>query len=120
MKSPKQDDETGSEDDRLLTVSGLAPELGRTRSFNAIEAKYQSMTKIAEAVVVDYTLFKKSLLTPGKVLLLINNAWEKAQSGSRFVEMPGTVSNIYVSETPSQYVGITNQLRIDRANISNN
>ena len=38
------------------------------------EAKYQSMAKIAEGVVVDYTLFKKSLLTPGEVLLLINNA----------------------------------------------
>ena len=53
------------------------------------------MAKIAEGVVVDYTLFKKALLTPGEVLLLINNAWEKAQLSSRFIEMPGTV-NRYV------------------------
>ena len=56
------------------------------------EAKYQSMAKIAEGVVVGYTLFKKSLLTPGEVLLLINNAWEKAQSRSQLIEMPDTVS----------------------------
>ena len=92
-----QDDKTGSEDDGILTVSDLGPELGRTRSFIAIEAKYQPMAKIAEVVVVDYTLFKKALLTPGEVLLLINNAWEKAQLSSRCIEMPGTV-NRYVHQ----------------------
>ena len=35
------------------------------------------MAKIAEGVVVDYTVFRQALLTPSEVLLLLNNARER-------------------------------------------
>jgi sulfur transfer complex TusBCD TusB component (DsrH family) len=71
--------------------------MGRgSRSFAAIPDKYQEMTRIAAKVVAAYTLYQKPLLTPGETLLLIQNAWHRAQLHNRYVEKVKEVDN-YVS-----------------------
>ena len=82
----------------------LALGLGRgSRSFAAIPDIYQEMTRIASKVVEAYTLYQKPLLTPGETLLLIQNAWDKAQYGDRYLEKVREVDN-YVSRENSDYM----------------
>ena len=65
----------------------LAPRLGRGRqSFRAILDIYQEMMRIVVKVVAAYTLYQKPLITQGKTLLLIQNAWDKAQCGNRYLK----------------------------------
>ena len=79
----------------------LAPGLGRgSRSFAAIPDIYQEMTRIAAKVVAAYTLYQKPLLTPGETLLLIQNAWDRAQYGDRYLEKVREVDNYVRSENP--------------------
>ena len=43
------------------------------------------MTRIAAKFVAAYTLYLKPLLTLRETLLLIQNAWDKAQHGNRYL-----------------------------------
>jgi len=91
------DDAEGSD------VAVLAPGIGKTsRSFVAIPERYYEMTRIAQKVVADYTLYQKLLLTAGETILLIQHAWNKAQTGNCQVERVRAVES-YVSSTYSIY-----------------
>jgi len=76
-----------SDDAESSNVAVLAPDVGKiSRSFVAIPKRYHEMTRIAQKVVVDYTLYQKPLLTARETILLIQDAWDKAQTGNRQVE----------------------------------
>jgi hypothetical protein len=65
----------------------LAPGVGKgTRSFSAIPYMLQGFAIAAQKVVINYTLYRKPLLTPGEVLLLIQSAWNKVQTEPRYIE----------------------------------
>ena len=84
-------------------VAVLAPGVRKTcRSFMAIPKWYHEMTRIAQKVVADYTLYQKWLLTAGETILLIQHAWDKAQTGNHQIEQVRAVEN-YVSSTYSIY-----------------
>ena len=59
---------------------------------------------IASKVVEAYKLYQKPLPTPGETLLLIQNVWDKAQYGDRYLEKVREVDN-YVSRENSDYMG---------------
>jgi len=68
-------------------VAVLTPGVGKiSRSFIAIPERYHEMTRIAQKVVADYTLYQKPLLTAGETILQIQYAWDKAQTGNCQVE----------------------------------
>jgi len=65
-------------------VSVLAPGLGQdTRAFTGIPDRHQGSAAIAWKIVEDYTLYHKPLLTPGEMLLLVQDAWHRAQKQSK-------------------------------------
>jgi len=61
------------------------------------------MTRIAAKVVAAYTLYQKPLLTPEETLLLIQNVWDKAQYGNRYLEKVREVDT-YVSIEKSDWL----------------
>ena len=68
-------------------VDVLAPGVRKTsRSFVAIPERYYEITRIAQKIVADYTLYQKPLLIVGETILLIQHAWDKAQTGNCQVE----------------------------------
>ena len=96
----------GANDDEGSDIAHLAPGVGKTsRAFIAIPERYHEMTRIAQKVVSEYTLYQKPLLTAGETILLIQSAWDKAQlTGNRQVERIKAVET-YVSSTYSVYPG---------------
>jgi len=67
-------------------VAVLAPGVRKiSRSFVAIPERYHEMTRIAQKVVADYTLYQKPLLTAADTIL-IQHAWDKVQTGNHQVE----------------------------------
>ena len=81
-----------------------APRLERgSRSFAAMTDIYQEMTRIAAKVGAAYKLYQKPLLTPAETLLLIQNAWNKAQYGNRSLEKLREVDT-YVSIEKSDWL----------------
>ncbi|RPB19989.1 hypothetical protein L211DRAFT_852695 [Terfezia boudieri ATCC MYA-4762] len=81
------DSDSNSDKERIIDVAVLAPAIGKgTRAFSAIPSVLQPFTSTAKKIVTKYTLYKKPLLTPGEILLLIQHAWSKAQTEPRYVE----------------------------------
>jgi hypothetical protein len=81
-----------AQEDGALAADDMVPEIGQhTRSFISIPDIYQPFTKVAEKVVANYTLFKKPLLTPGELHQLVREAWDMAQSESRYLERTNVV-----------------------------
>ena len=57
-----------------------------TPAFSEIPDMYQQMAYRACGIVENYILFKKSLLIPGEVHMLIEKAWNRSQKGNRQLE----------------------------------
>ncbi|RPB19932.1 hypothetical protein L211DRAFT_852802 [Terfezia boudieri ATCC MYA-4762] len=71
--------ESDSEVETSVNTAVLAPGIGRgMRAFSAIPDILQPFASTAQKIVTNYTLYRKPLLTPGEVLLLIQHAWSKA------------------------------------------
>ncbi|RPB25705.1 hypothetical protein L211DRAFT_848030 [Terfezia boudieri ATCC MYA-4762] len=84
-RSSSESDE--DENETSTPTSVLAPGIGKwTRAFAGIPGIHQGITNVARKIVEQYTLYKKPLLTPGEILLLIQNAWARAQIESRYLE----------------------------------
>ena len=59
----------------IMSTAVLAPGLGNhSRAYAVIPCMYQSTTRTAGKMTQNYTLYQKPLLTPGEVLLLLENA----------------------------------------------
>ncbi|KAF8415551.1 hypothetical protein BGX38DRAFT_1335304 [Terfezia claveryi] len=64
-----------SEVETFVDTAVLAPGIGRgTQSFSAIPDILQPFTSTAQKIVTNYTYYRKPLLTPGELLLLIQHA----------------------------------------------
>ena len=86
---PTQDDRSESERDEESAVSTvvLAQGIGRrTRAFCAILDALQGFVIAAQKIVINYTLYRKPLLTLGEVLLLVQSACERVQTEPRYAE----------------------------------
>ena len=82
-------------------VGVLALGIGRgPRGFAVTPEQCKTMASMAQRVIAYYTLYQKPLLTPVEILLLIQDAWRKVQSGNRFVKKDNTVDS-HVSEKKS-------------------
>jgi len=60
------------------------------------------MTRIVQKIVAGYTLYQKLLLTAGEIILLIQHAWNKVETGNCQDERVRAVES-YVSSTYSIY-----------------
>ncbi|RPB18309.1 hypothetical protein L211DRAFT_854246 [Terfezia boudieri ATCC MYA-4762] len=81
------DSDSNSDKETIVDAAVLAPGVGKgTRAFSAIPSVLQPFASTTKKIVTKYTLYKKPLLTPGEILLLIQHAWSKAQTEPCYVE----------------------------------
>ena len=82
-------------------VGVLAPGDGRgTRGFAGIPEECKAMVCIAQRLIEHHIVYQKALLTPEEILLLLQDACRKVQSGNQFLEKDKTIDS-YVSEKKS-------------------
>ncbi|KAF8437829.1 hypothetical protein BGX38DRAFT_1273858 [Terfezia claveryi] len=95
-ESDRSSSESDEENETSIPTSVLVLGIGKkTRSFAGIPGIYQGITNTTRKIVEHYTLYKKPLLTLGEILLLIQNAWARAQTECRYLERVSAV-DIYL------------------------
>jgi hypothetical protein len=83
---------TQSEGEQGPTACDLMP--GRkSRSLSSLPYECQKAARLSNPLVVDYTLFKKPLLSAGEIELLVRDVWHKTQMEPRQVEKPREFDN---------------------------